>query len=171
MHFYFFNLFFLKKKLKNQNSLYNSQILAQCNEQCRCSERVPRMLRCVCGVFVHQWLWRFISQTCQMHAKVFFGPQNVTVLLLVLTRINFQQLQAGRYYIQTQILEFSGKKNKRSPTWSPQSDVNSCWVLGFWHFPPVSPEPSSLTCIFSLTPADIWNDNFWYSCKYVSIGR
>lgn len=43
----------------------------------------------------------------------FLWPTSVTVLLLVLTRINFQQLQTGIYYKLTQILVFSGKKNQK----------------------------------------------------------
>ena len=143
----------------NHNSLYESQFLTRCNEQSRCFHTHSTCVR-VCGILIYQRLWRLINQAWWMHGsgkngvsgEVSCGPQRITVSLLVSTGINFQQLQTTRYYIHTQILDLtpSLEKNKRCPTWSPQSHVNGLLVWGFWRFTPHFP-----SALFSLAPVEI----------------
>lgn len=81
--------------------------------------------------------------------QVSCGPQRITVSLLVSTGINFQQLQTTRYYIQTQILDFSGKKQEMSymePTVARQRSSG----LGLLTFHPRFP-----SALFSLAPVEI----------------
>lgn len=94
----FVNLLFVKKKLMNHNSPYKAQSL---------------------GIFTHWWLWRFTPWRQQTHGGGqdgvlqigFLCPTKCYWFLLVLTGINFQHLQTGRYYTDSKSW-FIEKKNE-----------------------------------------------------------